>query len=317
MEMGKSAFVTGADGFIGSHLIKNLLKKGYKVKALVHPDEKSDNLSGMDTEIINGDLADPDELEKVLPDVDYVFHLAAILGEGKRGFEYLKKVNIDGSKTLIDHYMKKQKKLKRFVFTSSVAAAGPSGNSTLHNEMSRSNPESVYGRSKLETENYLLNLNQNFPFTIIRLPLVYGPMSRRGTLMLFKLINKGVQIINFRNKFSIGFVEDICDGIIRASENDIAEGERYYLGEEAIYTTHEIMSEIAGALKKRTYKLFVPYSLLYIFCFIIEKSSDILGKSPSLRRDSIRSYFKSNWCVNIEKAEKELSYKTRFPLKKG
>ena len=155
------------------------------------------------------------------------------------------------------------------------------------------------------------------PFTIVRLPLVYGPMSMRGMLLLFKLINKGVQIINFKNKFSIGFVDDICEGIIRSAECDTAEGKKYYIGEGTIYTTHEIMTAIAKALDQRTFKLIIPYSLLYSLCLIIEKTADILGKSPSLRRDSIRSYFKSNWCVNVDRAKKELKYKTRFPLEKG
>lgn len=313
----KKAFVTGAAGFIGSKLIRDLLNKDFKVIALVRPDENLNNISNLKIEILTGDLSRPVELEKILPDVDYVFHLAALLGEGRMGAEFVRKVNVEGSKVLIDHYVKNGGNLKRFVFISSAAAGGPSGVSGRHDELSESNPISVYGETKLETENYLMSLQQKIPFSILRLPLIYGPMNRRGTLTLFKLINKRIQLINLRNKFSVGFVDDITQGIIKTAESDISLGKKYYIGEDTIYSTNEIMCMMAKALNKKPFKIIAPYRLIYSISFIIEKTLKVFGKSPALSSVSIQSYFKSNWCVNPERAKKELKYKTNFPLEKG
>jgi len=315
MENKKDALITGAGGFIGSNLVNSLLNTGYRVICLALPDENLEYLSGRDAEILYGDLIKPDQLSKLLPDVQYVFHLAARMGRDDP--EFLKKVNIDGSKNLINHYIKNGKKLKRFIFVSSVAAAGPSGISGKLNEESKSNPQSVYGKSKLEVEEYLFKLKLKIPFTIVRLPLVYGPRDRRGLLMLFKIINKGIQLVNINNQFNVGYVKDITKGMILAAESDIALNCKYFLGENIVYSAREIMDSISYALGKKTIKLRIPYWLLYSICYVIEKTCDILGLSPSLRSYYIKSYLKTDWSISVDKAEKELNYITSYPLKRG
>lgn len=311
-----AAFVTGGGGFIGSNLIKLLLHSGYKVICLAFPGEDLERLKGMDVQIIYGDLTKPDQWLKTLPDVQYVFHLAAKMGGGNNP-EQIKDVNINGSTALINHYAKNGKSLKRFLFVSSVAAVGESGCSGKLDEKSRPNPKSVYGESKLEVEAYLVQLQHKIPFTIVRLPLVYGPGSRRGLLMLFKIINKGVRPANLRNRLNVGFIEDITNGIKLAAESEISLNRTYFLGENMVYNGEALMDGIALALAKRTVKLPLPYWLIYFICSAIEKTCDLIGKNPPLRSDSIKSYFKANWSISVDRAEKEFAYRTRYPLERG
>ncbi len=316
MAKNKSVFVTGGTGFIGRSLVRSLLDKGYEPICLVLPGEDLECFSGLDVKTIIGDLSEPDQLPEILPEVQYVFHLAAMLSGGNNP-ELLKRINVDGSKSLIDHYKKSGKIFKRFVFVSSLAAGGPSGKSGRLNEESESNPESLYGKSKLETEEYLFKLKSEIPFTILRLPLVYGPGTIRGMYLLFKFCDKRIQFKNINTLGNVGYVNDMSTGIIQAAESEIAVGKKYFIGENSVYTTSDIWEKIASIMGKRMIKIKFPYRIMYSSFYLIEKISYIFKFRPPIKSESVRAYYNSNWCVSVDKAEKELNYKTNCPLEQG
>ncbi|NIM17512.1 MAG: NAD-dependent epimerase/dehydratase family protein [Candidatus Aminicenantes bacterium] len=312
----EKVLVTGAGGFIGSHLVEALLEKGYEVVCLLKPGESTRWINDLEATLIYGDLTEKKILYELVKGVSYVYHLAARMGGGDKP-SYIYKVNYEGSKNLIQVCIESGVKLKRFLFVSSVATVGPTGDSQVFDEKNSPNPKTPYGKSKFLVENYLRETGGKIPYTIVRLPLVYGPRSLRGLYVIFKLANSGFQLLASKNETNLGFVIDIVKGMILAAENPVAVGQIYFLGEDRIYSYLEVTRHITDALGKKTVKIRVPYFLLYALAFLTEKFADITGTHAAIRRDSLSAYLNSNWRFSMKKAKKELKFKTEYPLAKG
>lgn len=312
----EKVMVTGAGGFIGSHLVESLLKKGYDVVCLEKPGENISWLEGLDVTLIHGDITEKNQLYDPVKEVSYIYHLAASTG-GNDKPSYLYKVNYEGTKNLLEVCADSGMKLKRFLFVSSFAAVGATGDSRIYNETVPPPPTTDYGKSKLMAETQVRKMGDHIPYTIVRLPLVYGPRCLGGMYTYFKLINKRFQFIIGRNDTNVGFVNDIVNGMILAAESPVALGQIYFLGEDRIYSTHEIIKKIVGVIEKRTIKIRLPYSIIYFLAFLAETFADFTGSYPVVRRHSLSAYLNSNWRFSMKKAREELNYKTEYPLDRG
>lgn len=312
----EKVLVTGAGGFIGSHLVESLLEKGYEVICLLKPGEDVRWIKDLNVTLIYGDLTQKKTLYEPVNGISYVYHLAARMGGGDNP-SYIYKVNYEGSKNLLQACTESGVKLKRFLFASSFATVGPTGDSQVFDEKSTPDPQTHYGKSKLLVEKYLRQNREKIPYTIVRLPLVYGPRSLRGLYLIFKTVNSGFQLLLGKSETNLGFVKDIVNGMILSAENPDAVGQIYFLGEDRIYNSRELFKHIADALGKKTMKIKVPYFFLYTLAFFIEKFADLTRTHAPVRRDSLSAYLNSKWRFSIKKAKKELNHKTQFPLAKG
>lgn len=316
LKIKEKVLVTGAGGFIGSHLVEALLAKGYEVVCLVKPGENTRWIKDLDVTLVYGDLSQKDALVEAVKSVSYVYHLAAKMG-GADTADYVYAVNYDGSMNLLNACMETGVNLKRFLFVSSLAAVGPTPGTLIFDEETPPSPETPYGASKLKAENDLLALGDKIPCTVVRLPLVYGPRSLRGLYVMFKTVNIGFQLLLGKNETNLGFVTDIVNGMILAAESPASIGQRYFLGEDRIYDSAELMKKIAAALGKRTLKIRIPYFVLYGMTFIVETVADLINAHTPLRRDSLASYLKTNWRFSMKKVTEELGYQTQYPLDEG
>jgi len=312
----KRVLVTGAGGFIGSHLVERLVEKGYEVVCLVKPGENIRWIKHLDVTLKYGDITEKESLYEPVKGIAYIYHLAASLGGGHKSSE-IYTINYDGSKNLLDVCLETDLKLKRFLFASSTAAAGATDDSGIFNEEKPANPKTDYGKSKLMVENYLKETCKDIPYTIVRLPLVYGPRGLGGLYTVFKLVNKGFQLLLGKSDTNVGFVKDIVRGMILAAENPISAGQTYFLGEDKIYNSREITRHIVKATGKKTIKVWIPYSIIYFLTFLIEKIADLFGKHPLIRTHSISAYLNSNWRFSMQKAKEELKFKAEYPLSEG
>jgi len=120
------AFVTGATGFIGASLVRELLKEGYRVRALARPNSDRRNLAGLDLEICEGDLRDRESLEKGLKGCDILFHAAADYRLWTRKPEVMYEINVGGTRNILETALSQG--LSRVVYTSSVGTLGNQGN---------------------------------------------------------------------------------------------------------------------------------------------------------------------------------------------
>ena len=316
------AYVTGGTGFIGSHLVEQLVDQGYHVTCLIR---KTSNLRWLNhlltakspqVELVIGDLHDSDVLAQHVRDADLVFHLAG-LTKAPDAATY-DRVNAGGTERLIEACLGAQTNLDRFVYCSSLAAVGPSCDATPNTEDVTPQPLTDYGSSKLKGEMVVRECADRLPITIIRPPAVYGPRDT-DIFLFFQMINRGVMpILGDADKLlSLVHVKDLVAGIYTAALSERAIGETYFLTDGDIHTWMEIERIIADALEKYTFKVKVPFFLLDFLSIVTEAAAKISRQTPTLNRQKVRDLKQRFWICDSTKAQKELGYRPNYFLEKG
>ena len=242
------ALVTGAAGFIGSHLVEALLQRGVQVRCLVRPTSHLKWLQGLPVEIIYGDCQEKDSLGPGVKDVDLVFHLAGVTRalEAKTYFE----VNALGTENLVQACLEHNTQLHKFIYVSSLAAAGPGRNGGKKKESDPCEPVSPYGRSKRRGEELALSQAHEFPLLILRPSAVYGPRDK-AFLALFQCLSKRIKP-SFSGEvrhLSLCSVQDLVGGLLLAAETRTKSGEIFFLSDGQDYRMGEINDSIAQAME--------------------------------------------------------------------
>jgi len=304
------ALVTGATGFIGSHLCEELVKRGYKVTCLSRNTSNLKWIENLDIRLVTGDCTNINSLRNVVDEFDYIFHLAGLTKSCSEDHFFF--VNAQGTENLIKVVSERTPKLKRFIYLSSLSAAGPSKNGIPLQEDSIPSPVSNYGRSKLEGEKAVLKYNSVLPITILRPPAVYGPRDK-DLLVFFKMIKKGIFPDWGKCYYSLLYVDDLVWGIILSAEDRKAEGKIYFLSDNKYYTGGEIAMEISSALNAKVTQLKVPKFIMPFLAFIGERTN----KKGIINRDKMKELSHSYWTCDAKKAKEELGFITKVGLKEG
>jgi nucleoside-diphosphate-sugar epimerase len=317
------ALVTGATGFIGSHLVEALLKRCYKVKCLARqtsdlkwienlqtPPEVCESVGTPSLEIVYGDCLDKESLASAVTDCDYIFHLAG-LTKTMKDDEFFT-VNTGGTENIVKAVLENNSSIKRFVFLSSLSAIGPCIEGRPVDEKTEPHPASNYGRSKLEAEKIVLSASDRIPVTVIRPPAVYGPRDR-DFYILFKLIKRGLFPSWGISYYSLVYIDDLVNGIILSAESSIASGKIYFISDMEEHTNEEIASEIAGILKKRLKKITIPKAVLPLFAKITGR----INGYGIINGDKLLELFQDCWVCDSSLATRDLQYKPKVPLREG
>ncbi len=306
--------VTGAAGFIGSHVVEALTEKDYDVVGLITETDDPRWIKNLEASYVFGDITDKSSLSKAISGIKYIYHLAALLGDPNPINYY--RINCAGTKNLVDVCLNSGTELKRFLFTSSITVMGPSEKNKLH-ENSPCNPVNGYSRSKLLAEKFLESKKKQLPITVVRLPLVYGPRSVDGLFPLFKMLNKGIRFNIRTTEINLGFVQDIVKGIILAAESPVTLGKTYLLGEDKVYTSNEIFDTIEKALGKKTFKFNLSFPALNFIAHILEIYAKINGQKALILRRNLNNYVKYRWQIDMSKAQREFGFKPETPFETG
>jgi nucleoside-diphosphate-sugar epimerase len=246
--------VTGGTGFVGSHLIRELLKDDQNhVYALVRDEAKLKSCDFQDRiTAIHGDLF---RSEPFPADIELVFHLAA-LTKIISPQEFIR-INHEGTRSLMEK-LKPLKNLRKAVLLSSLAAAGPNREKGALREEMPAEPVSLYGKSKLVQEKIFVE-QCPAPFVIIRAPIVFGP-GDMDMLDAFRMVRKGIMPLLGRKerRYSVIYVKDLVRGMIAAAAS-VCQNEIFYIANAEPVAWLDLMEEAARMLgKKKTRKIVIP-----------------------------------------------------------
>jgi dihydroflavonol-4-reductase len=308
------ALVTGATGFIGSHLVEALVAGEWSVRCLVRGNAGV-RLRESPVERCSGDCGDPMSLKKAVQGVDVIFHLAGAIKalDTQAYFD----VNAVGTDNLLRACVEFNPAVKAFVYVSSQAAAGPSGRAAK-TEADRSAPISPYGKSKRRAEELVLDQSAKIPVVILRPVLVYGP-GDRNLLPLFRLISSwGIQPRTMGDqRLSLLYIEDLVRGLLLASEREEARGEIFFLSDGQDYGWKEIGHAAALAVGRRARALPVPKSFIWASAVMGEMVAAIRRKPALLDCGRAKDMVQSSWVCDIGKSRGLLGFEPRVTLDEG
>lgn len=312
----KMALVTGANGFIGSHLVEALCLRNIHVRCLVRKTSNLQWIRHLDIELIQADFNDPESLVKSVQNIDVIFHLAgATKAFDEKSFQLS---NITATQNLLAAALSDQPHLKRFLFVSTQAAAGPSRNKTPVKETDETHPLTLYGKSKRAAEFAVLSCADRLPVTIVRSPSVFGPRDR-DMLQIFRAVKFGIQpVLGLKSHYaSLVYVDDLVNGLIQAAVSSESIGETYFMATESCMDWKYFSRTVAEIMQKQTIRIFIPLWAFASIALISEGVSRITRKPHILNLDKIKDFRERFWICDSSKAEKDFNFHKSIEFKEA
>ncbi len=315
MKKFSPVLVTGASGFVGSHLAESLARQKVRVKMLVRKTSKIPFPLKHGMELCYGDVTDIGSVRGAMRGVKAVYHAAGIL----RGsdFNHFKNVNAEGTRNVC-RAAEELKNIKRFVYISSLSAAGPSEMNSSINETVRCRPVSFYGQTKLMGEEITMSYRKKFPVTVLRPAAVYGPRET-DIFAYFKMVRQGFVLIPGDGKQPVSFVHvsDLVEAILKAGSSPRAVGQVYFVSDGKSYRFEEFAAFIGKALNKTYLTIKVPMGIVKIVALLGDLAALISGKPTMVNQDKIKEAQVPGWVCSNEKIQKQLGFKPRFEIQRG
>ncbi|MEW6365312.1 MAG: NAD(P)-dependent oxidoreductase [Acidobacteriota bacterium] len=309
--------VTGATGFVGSHLVDSLIQGGASVSVLVRRNSNLQWLRDKPVQLLRGDILDAitAEVTEVLKRSTYVFHAAGAIMALRR--EDYFKVNADGTRRLLAALRNANGPLKRFVLISSLAAAGPGTGDALIGEDQEPHPVSWYGSSKLEAERIAHEYGPSVPFTIVRPPPVYGPRDY-ALLPVFRLLKRGLTpVVGRGSQTNFVYITDLIEGILLAARSEQGRGEIFHIGALENCSATLVLNRIVAAIQRKTITLPIPMPLVYLAALFSEIRMRMTGTPEILSFQKLAELKQANWSMDISKARRILHYDPRVSIEEG
>lgn len=309
--------VTGATGFIGSHLVEKLVAWGYEVRGMTTSPLKAQKLKEKGVEPFLGDLRNYDAVREATRGVSLVFHLGAILSDWGL-WEPFYQVNVLGTANILRAAL--EEKVERVIYTSSIAATGLEDYPGLKDESfpltSSSHP---YCRSKAEAERIAHDfMARGLPLVILRPVYVYGPGERNvGVYTVARLLRVGFRLLpgNGQNYHHRIYVKDLVEGIMLAATRKEAVGQTYILG-GPLRRAREFWGTLARLMG--TSIIWVPIQVGWAFAIPFE----IAYRLFPLQGPPLISFFRiriltNNNAWDCSKAQRELGFIPRTDVEEG
>lgn len=308
--------VTGATGFVGSHLVDRLLERRSDVRCLVRKSSNLRYVKDSKLELSYGGLDDSTDWDEALADVSVIYHVAGATF-ARRAQDYYT-VNHQGTEALLAAAVKRRDQIKKFVYISSLAAVGPARDGVPVDEETVPSPITPYGRSKLMAEEAVRVVSELLPVTIVRPPAVYGPRDY-GVFEFFKAVKGGMfpMIGRGDKRLSLVHARDLVDGIVLAGESEASIGRTYFISSEDDYSMRAVADLVAALMRRRLRAFAIPRPLAYGVALAAEAAAAVMGKPPVINRDKVTELSQTGWTCSIERAKGELGYSPQIPLEEG
>jgi nucleoside-diphosphate-sugar epimerase len=314
-EPREAVLITGANGFVGSRLCARLIELGFRVVAQVRKTSDLNLLKDLKVEYRYGDVTQPETLPEMIRGVDYVIHNAGVIKVRKRETYFA--VNEQGTRDLLEALVAHNPSVKRVVYVSSVAAAGPSKPGQPIKETDPPHPITTYGESKLAGERAALSYSNRLPVTVVRPPGVYGP-GDRGIYSMFKSVWLHFKplIGDPRRKLQIVHVDDLCEGISRTLKAPVKSGGVYFIADKDAYEYGKLIDLLVAASGRRAFPLFLPSPLFRTIAAITEFTAKAVGATPLLTREKTRE-LNASWEMDLTRAKVDLGFVSRIKFADG
>jgi nucleoside-diphosphate-sugar epimerase len=313
MASKKTLLITGATGFLGSHVCAEMLRGGWEVRGLARPGQAVP--AGVTS--FEGDLGDDNALRAATAGVEAVIHLAArvhVMKERERDpLPVYRRVNVDGTLRLFRNAARNG--VQHFVFASSVKAAAESSGKPLTEDM-KPQPVDPYGVSKLEAENVLSEQASDVSVSILRFPLIYGAGMRGNMLRLFRLVSRGVPLPfgGLHNKRSVLYAGNASAAIRTVIETGAPAAQIFFVADAYAPSMRELVRYIGDALGVRASMIWLPRDLFRVAATFSETAANVLPVAPiamALRR------FSDPLVVSTEKLQRLTGFTAPYSLQAG
>ena len=309
--------ITGGGGFIGSHLVDSQLSHGHEVRAVdLNVDRIAHAASHPSLEIVIGDLTDANLIERMVDEIDIIYHLASAHLDVTLPDAYYRQVNVQATMTLLR--AAHDAGVRRMVHCSTNGVIGELKNPPV-DETAACHPTNIYEKSKLEGEQAVLAFAREtgYPVVVVRPAWVYGPRCPR-TEKLMRTIKKK-RFLMFGRGDTLRhpiYISDAIQGLELCAEVDCAPGQIYFIAGEQPVTIKELVQTVADVQGVQRPRLHLPLAMGKAAGYMLQFSFKPLGKQPPFSRRSLDFFLKDN-AYDIGKARHDLGFHPQVGLQAG
>lgn len=308
--------ITGATGFIGSHIAERLHGGGHSLSAIVRKSSDKKWIAHLPVEYREGEYSDGAFLRKAVADAEMIYHVAGVT-KAKTQEGYMQG-NHAVTRDLLAAVLFAKPPLRRFVHVSSGAAVGPARPGVPVDETTPFHPITTYGRSKMEAEKECLKVMDRIPVTIVRPPAVYGPRDT-DVFEFFRTMWKGIQpLIGFGDKMvSLIHVSDLADGIILAGEHNNSAGQTYFISSASYYNWLHVGDVTAAVMNRRPLRIKIPEWCIYVIGAVAQFAATFGSKPALINLEKARDIVQDAWIFDGSKAGRDLGFREKLTLEEG
>jgi dihydroflavonol-4-reductase len=306
--------LTGATGYTGGRLLARLRERGHEVSALARPSARRT----IDPAVrwVEGDLAAPAALARLVEGADAVVHVAAVYRTAGHSDAYYRDVNVGGTERLL--VAAARAGVRRFVHTSTVGVHGSVRNPPA-DESAPFEPGDVYQDTKAEAEVLALRYHREhgLPVVVVRPAAIYGPGESR-LAKLFRAIARGRYAIvgSGRPHYHLAFIEDLLDGYLLALTHSAAPGQAFILAGPRSVSHADLADAIARHTGGRVLPFHIPVAPIHLAADLCAAVCVPLEIEPPLHRRRV-DFWTKNRSFSIEKARRTLGYEPKVDVDEG
>jgi nucleoside-diphosphate-sugar epimerase len=303
--------VTGATGFVGSHLAEALRQRGHEVTVLARSAAKAESLQAKGMRVVMGDLHDSAALTRAAEGQHVIFHVAGVVAA--RDEDEFLRANRDGTANVVEAARAGR---PRFVVVSSMAAAGPSRPGMPHRGDEPARPVTAYGRSKLAAESVVTT--SALPWTVVRPPTVYGPRDLE-VLKVFRLARWGVAPVFGDGSQELSAVHgaDLAEALVAVGLSDATVGKTYYACHPEVVTSAGLVRAIGATMGKRVAIVGVPQAIGRALLALTEAGARLAGEPTILTTDKANEFFQAAWTGDPEPLARDAGWRAAHDLTTG